>query len=81
MLNGLLGRLLYVSIGLSVILGFIGVKLIVEAAHLTISESFPEFSIPVSLGVIISVLVVTTVASLLKTARDPSAIKKMPRDG
>ena len=75
LLDGLLDRLVYLSIGLAVILGFIGVKLILEAAHETISESFPEVSIPISLGFIITVLVVTTVASLRKTAKDPSAIK------
>ena len=75
LLDGLLDRLIYLSIGLSVILGFIGVKLILEAAHETISERFPEVSIPVSLGFIVTVLVITTVASLRKTAKDPSAIK------
>ena len=75
LLDGLLDRLIYLSIGLSVILGFIGVKLILEAAHETISKDFPEVSIPVSLGFIVTVLVITTVASLRKTAKDPSAIK------
>jgi tellurite resistance protein TerC len=75
LLDGLLDRLVYLSIGLAVILGFIGVKLILEAAHLNISKSFPEISIPVSLGFIVTVLVITTVASLRKTAKDPSAIK------
>ena len=75
LLDGLLDRLIYLSIGLSVILGFIGVKLILEAAHETISKSFPEVSIPVSLGFIVTVLIITTVASLRKTAKDPSAIK------
>ena len=77
LLDGLLDRLVYLSIGLSVILGFIGVKLILEAAHLNISKAFPEISIPVSLGFIITVLVATTVLSLRKTAKDPSAIKKL----
>ncbi|MCW2615528.1 MAG: tellurium resistance protein TerC [Frankiales bacterium] len=77
LLDGLLDRLVYLSIGLSVILGFIGVKLILEAAHQNISERFPEVPILVSLGVIIVVLVITTVASLAKTKRDPSAIKKL----
>ncbi len=75
LLDGLLDRLVYLSIGLAVILGFIGVKLILEAAHETISKSFPEISIPVSLGFIVTVLLITTVASLAKTKRDPSAIK------
>ena len=77
LLDGLLDRLVYLSIGLSVILGFIGVKLILEAAHQNISTAFPEIPILVSLGVIITVLVLTTVLSLRKTARDPSAIKKL----
>ena len=75
LLDGLLDRLVYLSIGLAVILGFIGIKLILEAAHETISKSIPEISIPVSLGFIITVLVITTVTSLRKTAKDPSAIK------
>ena len=77
LLDGLLDRLVYLSIGLAVILGFIGVKLILEAAHLNISKSVPEISIPVSLGFIVTVLVITTVASLAKTKRDPSAVKKL----
>ena len=82
LLDGLLDRLVYLSIGLAVILGFIGVKLILEAAHLNISKSVPEISIPVSLGFIVLVLVITTVASLAKTKRDPSAIKNLsPKTG
>ena len=77
LLDGLLDRLVYLSIGLAVILGFIGIKLILEAAHLNISKSIPEISIPVSLGFIVTVLVLTTVLSLRKTARDPSAVKKL----
>ena len=82
LLDGLLDRLVYLSIGLAVILGFIGIKLILEAAHETISKSIPEISIPVSLGFIVAVLVATTVLSLRKTAKDPSAIKKLtPQTG
>jgi tellurite resistance protein TerC len=82
LLDGLLDRLVYLSVGLAVILGFIGVKLILEAAHQTISKSFPEISIPVSLSFIVTVLLITTVASLVKTKRDPSAIKKvLPEEG
>ena len=77
LLDGLLDRLVYLSIGLAVILGFIGIKLILEAAHLNISKSIPEISIPVSLGFILTVLVLTTVLSLRKTAKDPSAVKKL----
>jgi tellurite resistance protein TerC len=82
LLDGLLDRLVYLSIGLAVILGFIGIKLILEAAHDTISESFPHISIPISLAFIVSVLAITTIASLVKTKRDPSAIKHlMPEVG
>ena len=82
LLDGLLDRLVYLSVGLAIILGFIGIKLILEAAHETISESFPEVSIPVSLGFIVTVLVITTVASLRKTAKDPDAIKEhVPHPG
>ena len=77
LLDGLLDRLVYLSIGLAVILGFIGVKLILEAAHQNISHVFPEIPILVSLGVIVVVLAVTTIASLRKTAKDPSAVKHL----
>ena len=65
----LLKRLVYLSKGLSIVLGFIGVKLIIEALHgIGIHDiagfEIPEIPITVSLGVIISALAVTTVISL-----------------
>ena len=69
---GLLDRLVYLSTGLALILAFIGVKLILHWAHTDISPGFPEISTPLSLGVILAVLVVVTVASLLKTRKDPT---------
>ena len=72
LVKGLLDRLVYLSTGLSVILAFIGVKLILHWAHKSLSDAVPEVSTPVSLGVIIGILVVTTVASLIKSGRDPS---------
>ncbi len=80
LLHGLLDRLVYLSIGLAVILGFIGVKLILEAAHET-WEAVPHIPISVSLGFIILTLVITTVASLAKVRRDPSAIKQLGGHG
>ncbi|MDT7537531.1 MAG: tellurite resistance protein TerC [Actinomycetota bacterium] len=82
LVGGLLEKLVYLSIGLAVILGFIGVKLIMEALHLNGVESVPELSIPVSLGFIVAVLLVTTVASLRKVKRDPGATRSVarPRD-
>lgn len=72
LVKGLLDRLVYLSSGLSVILAFIGVKLILHWAHEDLSRNVPEISTPVSLGVIVVVLVVVTVASLIKTRRDPA---------
>ena len=57
----------------AVILAFIGVKLILHWAHVDISASVPEVPTPLSLGVIIGILVIVTVASLIKTRNDPSA--------
>jgi tellurite resistance protein TerC len=73
LVKGLLDRLVYLSIGLAIILGFIGVKLILHWAHVDLNPAVPEISTPVSLIVIIAILAIVTVASLLKTRRDPSA--------
>jgi tellurite resistance protein TerC len=74
LVKGLLDRLVYLSTGLSIILAFIGLKLILHWAHSDLSKSVPEIGTPVSLGVIVVVLVVTTVASLLKVRRNPEAV-------
>lgn len=72
LVKDLLDRLVYLSVGLSIILAFIGVKLILHWAHVDISPSVPEIPTPVSLGVILVVLTVVTVASLRKTRKDPT---------
>jgi len=72
LLAGLLDKLIYLSLGLSVILMFIGVKLIMTYLH-EIWIEVPKISILVSLSVIGSILVISTVASLIKSKRDPSA--------
>lgn len=72
LVQGLLDRLVYLSSGLAIILAFIGVKLILHWAHEDISARVPEISIQFSLGVIVVVLAVVTIASLIKTRRDPS---------
>jgi tellurite resistance protein TerC len=74
LVKGLLDRLVYLSTGLSIILAFIGIKLVLHWAHKDISSAVPEVSTPVSLGVIIVVLIVTTVASLIKVRKDPDTI-------
>ncbi|WP_055485617.1 TerC family protein [Streptomyces sp. WMMB 322] len=66
LIGGLLQKLVHLSYGLSVILGFIGVKLVLHALHES-GVHVPEISIPVSLGVIGGVLVVTTITSLAAT--------------
>ena len=73
LVKGLLDRLVYLSTGLSLILAFIGVKLILHWGHVDISPDIPEISTPISLTVILVVLVVVTVASLVKTRNDPTA--------
>lgn len=78
LLGGLLRRLVYLSEGLSLILAFIGVKLVLEALHTNELpfinggehvEWAPEIPIWLSLTVIIGTLVVATVASLVSTRR------------
>lgn len=78
LLGGLLERLIYLSFGLSLVLGFIGVKLILEALHENelpfVNGGEPLSSVPTvpivwSLTFIIGVLTLTTVASLLVSRR------------
>jgi TerC family integral membrane protein len=71
-LHNLLDKLVYLAIGLSVILGFIGIKLILTFVHEVVPE-VPKVPTAVSLVFIVLTLTVTTVASLLKARRDPTA--------
>lgn len=68
LIGGLLDRLVYLSYGLAIVLGFIGVKLILEAAHHNGAAWAPEIPILVSLTVIFVTLTVTAVLSLMKSA-------------
>ena len=70
-IGGLMKKLIYLSEGLAIILGFIGLKLIFEASHFQGWEKFfgvpiPEISLALSLSVILGVLVMTTALSLIK---------------
>ena len=76
LVKGLLDRLIYLSAGLALILGFIGVKLILHWAHEDLSTAVPEIPTPLSLGVIVVILTVVTVASLMATSKDPSRTAK-----
>ena len=78
LIGGLLKRLVFLSYGLAVLLGFIGVKLILHAMHenelpfLNGGEHItwaPDIPILASLGVIVGVLAVTTVASLVASKK------------
>jgi tellurite resistance protein TerC len=71
LVSGLLDRLVYMSTGLSVILAFIGIKLVLEFAHHE-QSSIPQISTAASLAVILTALAVTTTASLAKATRDPN---------
>ncbi len=75
LIGGLLDRLIYLSAGLSIILGFIGIKLVLHALHKNTLGfinngayvEVPEISTQTSIGVIAVVLIITTVASLWRT--------------
>jgi tellurite resistance protein TerC len=72
LVKGLLDRLVYLSLGLSIILMFIGVKLIMTYLHEEFT-AIPKIPTSVSLAVIGMILLVATVASLVKTKSDPTA--------
>ncbi len=78
LLGGLLDKLEYLKYGIAAILAFIGVKLILHALHEN-EVSFinggepvhvPEISTWMSLGFIVTAMIVATVASLIKMRRD-----------
>lgn len=71
LIGGLLKKLVHLAYGLSVILGFIGVKLVLHALH-EAGVHVPVISIPVSLVVIGGVLVITTATSLWASSRQAS---------
>jgi len=77
LIGGLMSRLIYLTEGLSIILAFIGFKLIFEAAIATghpkvFGIHIPEISLGLSLTVIIATLAITAALSLYKS-RENSA--------
>ncbi|MFI5807003.1 TerC family protein [Streptomyces sp. NPDC051561] len=72
LIGGLLKKLVHLSYGLSVILGFIGVKLVLHALHES-GVGVPEISIATSLAVIGGVLVITTITSLMANKKREAA--------
>ncbi|MDM7856336.1 TerC family protein [Cellulomonas alba] len=82
LLGDLLRRMVYLNIGLAVLLGFIGVKLVLEALRenevpfINGGEPIawaPDVPVWVSLLAIVAILGVTAVASALKVRRDARA--------
>ena len=78
MVGGLLARLVYLNLGLALVLGFIGIKLILEALASSGVGWAPHIGIELSLCIVAGVLALTTVASLIKVRIDPSAIRALP---
>ena len=72
LLKGLLDKLVYLSIGLAVILIFIGFKLVITYAH-EINKDIPKVPTGISLGVIAAIIIIAVIASLIKTKKDPTA--------
>ena len=79
LLSGLMQRLRYLGFGLSLILGWIGTKLVIHALHknelgfVNGGEKVtvvPEISTELSLAVIVVTLIVTTVWSLAATRKE-----------
>jgi tellurite resistance protein TerC len=78
LLGGLMTKLIYLTKGLAIILGFIGVKLIIEAIHgndihKILGVEIPEISTQFSLTVIVGTLVTTTIASLIVSSKSKVA--------
>lgn len=79
LLGGLMERLKYLGVGLSIILAWIGIKLTIHALHKNelvfinggdAVKIIPEITTGLSLGVILTTLVVTTIWSLLATRKE-----------
>jgi tellurite resistance protein TerC len=74
LIGGLMNRLIYLTKGLSIILGFIGVKLIIEAfhgidIHIIFGIHIPTIQTQFSLAVIVGTLIITTIASLIVSGK------------
>jgi tellurite resistance protein TerC len=78
LLGGLMNKLIYLNEGLSIILGFIGIKLVLEAihgggTHNILGIHVPEISTQFSLAIIVTTLLVTIIASLARTSKSKVA--------
>jgi tellurite resistance protein TerC len=78
LLGGLMNKLIYLTQGLAIILGFIGIKLIIEAihgggTHKILGVEIPVISTQFSLIIIVGTLVTTTIASLFVSSKSKVA--------
>ncbi len=73
LIKNLVNKLIYLSMGLAFILIFIGIKLVMVWGHEN-WESVPKISTNFSLAVIATILLIATVASLIKSKKDPTAV-------
>jgi tellurite resistance protein TerC len=76
LIGDLMSRLIYLSEGLSIILAFIGLKLIFEASiaegHTKVAGiKVPNISLGLSLGFVIGTLALTAIISALKAPKKP----------
>jgi tellurite resistance protein TerC len=74
LIGGLMERLIHIGRGLSVVLGFIGVKLIFHASHAVgwhdvAGIHIPEITITQSLSVIVLCIGTATITSLIATRK------------
>jgi tellurite resistance protein TerC len=72
LIAGLLDRLVHLSTGLALVLGFIAIKLILEFAHHE-NHAIPQISTAVSLAVVAALIAATIVASYLTRRRRGAA--------
>ena len=74
LIDGLLGRIIYLSKGLAIILGFISLKLLLHAGHEVFHWKVPEITIGQSLTFIAATLITTVVISLRAAKRNPTLV-------
>jgi TerC family integral membrane protein len=79
LLEGLLDRLVHLDVGLALVLGFIGVKLLLEAiegshVHAVWGVGLPHIGSALSLAVVVSVLAATAVVSLVHSRGNASTL-------
>jgi tellurite resistance protein TerC len=72
LLADLMHRFVYLKLGLSLVLVWVGIKMIV-------SHGFVAIPTLLSLGVVVAIIATSVVASLLAT-RNPAAVESVDRD-